>query len=214
MDEKRRTTHIYLHGLGQTSAGWERLIAQSEFAGHSVCPDLIELCRGKQATYQNLYEGFSKACSEFDEPLDLCGLSLGGVLALHYTIEHPKKVNSLVLIAAQYKMPKGLLRIQNILFRFMPKSMFQQAGFGKKEFIRLCKTMMELDLSDSVWKVSCPALVVCGERDAVNKKASVELAGLLENAELQIISDSGHEVNMEAPERLAEVLRIFYMRAQ
>ena len=74
--------------------------------------------------------------------------------------------------------------------------------------------MMELDLSDSVWKVSCPALVVCGERDAVNKKASVELAGLLENAELQIISDSGHEVNMEAPERLAEVLRIFYMRAQ
>jgi hypothetical protein len=70
--------------------------------------------------------------------------------------------------------------------------------------------MMELDFSNSIQKISCPTLIVCGERDAANKKASVELAGVLKNAELQIISDSGHEVNIEAPEKLAEVLRVFY----
>lgn len=132
------------------------------------------------------------------------------MLALNYTIEHPEKVNSLVLIAAQYKMPKGLLKVQNILFQLMPKSMFQQTGFGKKEFIQLCRTMMELDFSNSIQKISCPALIVCGERDSANKKASLELAGLLKNAQLQIISDSGHEVNIEAPERLAEILHVFY----
>lgn len=116
----------------------------------------------------------------------------------------------MVLIAAQYKMPKCMLKIQNILFQFMPKSAFQQTGFGKKEFIRLCKTMMELDFSDSIQKVSCPTLVVCGERDSANKKASMELAGALKNAELQIIPDCGHEVNREAPGKLAEVLRGFY----
>lgn len=205
---------IYIHGLGQTPASWKEVIARLEPAEYSMCPDLTEMCRGTQAAYKNLYERFSKVCSECNEPLDLCGLSLGGVLALHYTMEHSEKVNSLVLIAAQYKMPKGLLKMQNILFQFMPESAFRQTGFGKKEFIRLCKTMMELDFSDSIQKVSCPTLVVCGERDTANKKASMELAGSLKNAELQIIGNCGHEVNREAPERLAEVLRGFYRKMQ
>lgn len=205
---------IYLHGLGQTSVSWGKVIARVEFAENSVCPDLTELCQGKQATYQNLYEGFSRVCSEVDGPVDLCGLSLGGVLALHYTIEHPDRVNSLVLIATQYKMPKGLLRIQNVLFHFMPRAMFQQTGFGEKEFIQLCKTMMELDFSGLIQEVSCPTLIVCGERDPANKKASTELASILENADLQIIRNSGHEVNIEAPERLAQALCAFYERVQ
>lgn len=205
---------IYLHGLGQTPADWENLIAREEFAENSVCPDLTEFCQEKQVTYQNLYEGFSRVCSKVDGPVALCGLSLGGVLALHYTIEHPDQVSSLVLIATQYKMPQRLLRIQNVLFHFMPNSMFQQTGFGKKEFIQLCKTMMELDFSSSIQGISCPTLVVCGERDTANKKASTELASLLKNADLQIIHDSGHEVNMEAPERLAQALCVFYKRVQ
>lgn len=205
---------VFLHGLGQTCANWENVIAQLQLDGSSTCPDLIGICKTEEATYKKLYEGFSRICSEIDEPIDLCGLSLGGVLALNYAIEHPEKVNSLVLIATQYKMPKGLLKLQNILFRFMPKSMFQSTGFGKKEFIRLCKTMMELDFSSSIQKVSCPALVVCGERDSVNKKASEELAGFLKDAELQIVSGSGHEVNIEAPEKLAELLCVFYKRVQ
>lgn len=203
---------IFLHGLGQTPDSWEKTIAQLEFAQGCVCPNLAKLYQGDNITYQNLYEGFSKICDKFDEPLDLCGLSLGGVLALNYTIEHPEKVNSLVLIAAQYKMPKGLLKLQNFLFQFMPKSMFQQTGFGKKEFIRLCKSMMELDFSSSIQNVSCPALILCGQRDSANKKASAELADLLKNAELQILSGSGHEVNMEAPEKLSEALRVFYKK--
>lgn len=145
---------IYLHGLGQTPADWENLIAREEFAENSVCPDLTELCQGKQVTYQN------------------------------------------------------------VLFHFMPNSMFQQTGFGKKEFIQLCKTMMKLDFSSSIQGISCPTLVVCGERDTANKKASTELASLLKNADLQIIRDSGHEVNMEAPERLAQALCVFYKRVQ
>lgn len=47
--------------------------------------------------------------------LNLCGLSLGVVLALNYIIDNPKKVNSLVLIAGQSEMPKALLKLQNIV---------------------------------------------------------------------------------------------------
>lgn len=203
-------TRIFLHGLGQTPASWEKTVAALMPVEHSVCPDLAGMLQGKPASYEGLYGAFAKICDGVDGTVDLCGLSLGGVLALHYTIEHPGKVNSLVLIATPYKMPTGLLKLQNFLFRFMPKAMFRQTGFGKNEFIQLCKTMMKLDFSNSIQNIHCPALVICGEKDSANKKAAIELAGLLEGAQLQVISGAGHEVNKETPEKLAEVLRGFY----
>lgn len=201
---------IFLHGLGQTPASWEKTIAGLNDPERSLCPNLAELLRGKEATYENLYEAFSEVCERVEDKIDLCGLSLGGVLALHYAIDHPEKVNSLALIAVQYKMPVQLLRLQNFLFRFMPKSSFQQIGFGKREFMALCETMMALDFSPSLGKVSCPVLVICGEKDSANQKAALELAGALENGRLEIVPGAGHEVNVEAPEKLAELLRGFW----
>lgn len=203
---------VYVHGLGQTPASWERTCYYLNDNGQSVCPNLAEIVRGREINYQNLYKAFASICNEMDSSINLCGLSLGGVMALNYAIDYPEKVNSLVLIAAQYKMPKKLLQLQNLLFRFMPKSMFQQMGFGKKEFIHLCKTMMELDFSNDLRKISCPVLVVYGEKDDANKKASIELANILQDAELQVVNGSGHEINTDAPETLAKILRIFYER--
>lgn len=201
---------IYLHGLGQTPASWDKTIAGLNDGEGSLCPNLAEMLRGKTASYETLYEAFSETCERVDGKIDLCGLSLGGVLALQYAIGHPEKVNSLVLIAAQYKMPVTLLKLQNILFRFMPKSSFQQTGFEKREFMELCKTMMTLDFRASVREISCPVLVIYGEKDSANKKAALELAGTLKNAQLQVIPGAGHEVNVDTPEKLAEVLRDFY----
>ena len=118
----------------------------------------------------------------------------------------------LVLIATQYKMPKKLLKVQNAIFRFVPKSMFQQMGFGKSDFLKLCNTMMELDFSDSIYKVSCPTLVIYGEKDRANQNASIELANMLIDAELQVFSGAGHEINIEAPDKLVETLRVFFSR--
>ena len=136
--------------------------------------------------------------------------SLGAVLALNYAIDHPDKVKALVLIAAQYKMPKKLLKFQNMLFRFMPNAMFKQFGFKKADVISLCGTMTELDFRDSLCKVSCPALIVCGEKDNANKKASKELASYLSDSHFHELLKAGHEANIESPEELATVLQEFY----
>lgn len=128
------------------------------------------MIRGKKVNYVSLYQAFSNYCNQIEGSIDLCGLSLGGVMALNFAIDHPEKVNSLALIAVQYKMPKKLLQFQNLLFRFMPKSMFEEMGFGKEDFLQLCKSMMELDFSESVKKIACPTMVICGEKDNANKK--------------------------------------------
>ena len=211
-DGEKQMKYLYLHGLGQKPDSWDRVIKETKVSDSSVCLSLAEMLEGKAATYGELYTAFSEECNcnkENDE-IVLCGLSLGAVLALNYAIDHPDKVKALVLIAAQYKMPKKLLKFQNMLFRFMPNAMFKQFEFKKADVISLCGTMAELDFRDSLCKVSCPVLIVCGEKDNANKKSSKELAGYLRNSCYRELLKTGHEVNIEAPEGLAAVLQRFY----
>ena len=181
--------YLYLHGLGQNADSWNKVTSATEVSENSACLDLAEMVKGKVATYSALYSAFSEMCNAENEDIILCGLSLGSVLALNYA---------------------RLLKLQNALFHFMPQSMFQQTGFGKLDFISLCSTMAELDFSDSLNQISCPALVVCGEKDKPNKKASIELADILKCSQFKEIPETGHEVNLESPEKLASLLREFY----
>jgi len=201
---------VFVHGLGQTPSSWEETTSRLKGGEACLCPDLMEFLNGRMADYRILWEGFSGLCDGLDGPVDLCGLSLGGVLALDYAADRPEKVRSLVLIGAQYRMPRGLLRFQNTVFRFLPGALFRGTGLGKEDMIRLCGSMLGLDFSGRLEEIACPVLVLCGERDRANRKASEELAVLLKNAELQMIPGAGHEVNAEAPEALANALKAFY----
>ena len=75
--------------------------------------------------------------------------------------------------------------------------------------ISLCGTMAELDFRDSLCKVSCPVLIICGEKDNANKKSSKERQ-YLNNSCFHELAKTGHEANIEAPKELAIVLQRFY----
>ena len=91
----------------------------------------------------------------------------------------------------------------------MPASLFEDIGFCKSDFIGLSKSMVNLDFSNSLNKISCPALVLCGEKDRVNKKASIQLAKNI-LAKYKEIEHAGHEVNIQEPELLAAAIEEFY----
>ena len=133
--------YLYLHGLGQKPDSWNRVIKETKVSESSVNLSLVGMLEGKSVTYKELYSAFSGECDRENEEIVLCGLSLGAVLALNYAIDHPDKVRALVLIAAQYKMPKKLLKVQNILFHLMPNSAFNKMGFKKADVIKLCGTI-------------------------------------------------------------------------
>lgn len=205
--------NVFVHGLGQTPDSWKPVFSLLDGPGDCVFPDLAAMVSAGEATYARLYRAFTRLCDGLEAPLALCGLSLGGVLSLHYAVEHPERVGSLVLIAPQYKMPKRLLQVQNTLFRLMPRAMFRETGFEKAQFLQLCRSMMELDFSSALSGIACPTLVICGDRDRANRQACKDLARLVKRAELRVVEGAGHELNREAPEKLALLLREFYDRA-
>lgn len=201
---------IFLHGLGQDSSSWDKTISSLTESIHTVCPNYLQILNNKNVTYENLYNAFCEFCQSLSTPLNLCGLSLGGVLALNYAVDHPKKVQSLVLIGAQYKMPINLLKFQNILFRFMPETSFKNMGFKKRDFIQLTNSMTQLNFTNNLKNISCPTLVLCGEKDSANKKASIDLANNISNAKLHLIPNVSHEINVEDSKGLALELNNFY----
>ncbi len=203
--------YIFLHGLGQESSSWDKMLSCMQvWPEEIICPNLQELLGNQKAEYPQLYGAFAGLCEACLEPVHLCGLSLGAVLALNYTIDHPDRVKSLVLIGAQYQMPKRLLKLQNAIFRLLPKRSFQRMGFSKKDIIQLSQSMLALDFSQSMSCISCDTLVIYGEKDTAGKSAAQKAAALIPNAKLQCMADTGHEVNVEAPRQLAEILDDFY----
>lgn len=201
---------LFLHGLGQTAYSWNDTLLAMDRPAEAVCPELFGLLDGADVSYPALYRAFSAYCGQFTEPVGLCGLSLGGVLALQYAIEHPSRVRALALIATPCAAPRLLLQFQTLLFRLMPERAFQDMGLGKADAIRLCRSMAGLDLRPNLKALRCPVLILCGEKDTANRRAARQLGAQLPQASVQLVETAGHEVNRDAPEALGRALAGFF----
>lgn len=212
VSEVKTEHYIFLHGLGQSPESWDRVLSYLTFPANSEthCLDLWALLQCKDSTYANLYQAFAVYCANISGDVHLCGLSLGAILAMEYTLEYPEKVKSIALIGTQYKMPKMMLKIQNIIFSLMSEKSFAKMNMAKSDILILTKSMMNLDFSVHLKEISCPSLILCGEKDNANKKASRHIAEALPNAGFHIVGNAGHEVNAGNPSQLAERLEEFW----
>ena len=201
---------ILIHGSGHKAASWNETISHMENSDDILCPNLVSILEGKEANYTNLYSSFIEYCSKIDGPVHLCGISLGGILALNYALDFPEKTKTLILIGTPYKVPKAAFAFQNMIFRFLPKSVFENMAFDKKDTFALGNSMKSLDFSSRVQNIKCPTLIICGKKDNANMKSAYYLAQNIKNAELKIIENVGHVVNEEAPELLAKILDEYY----
>ena len=205
-------TKIFVHGSGHKATSWEKTISYMTNNEDIVCPNLSSILEGKEASYENLYSSFVKYCNEFDGQIHLCGLSLGGILALNFALDFPQKVKTLGVIGTPDKVPKVAFSFQNIISRFLPKSIFETMAFDKKNTFALGDTMKNLDFSDRVKNIKCPTLILCGKKDSANMKSADYLSQSMRSAELKIIENTGHVVNEENPKALADILNEYYLK--
>ena len=203
--------NILVHGLGQDNYSWDntnKYLRENKI--DVICPNLFEITKNTSKDYKMMYNSFSDFCNNQKEKLNLCGLSLGGILVLDFAKEYPEKVNSIILIGTPYKIPKGLCKLQNIVFHIMPKSTFEKIGCSKKEFITLFNSMSNLNISRELDKIKCSSLVICGAKDNVNMESAKLLNNDIKNSKFKIIENAGHEVNIDNPKELANTIYDFW----
>jgi len=173
-----------------------------------------------------------------DEAIVL-GNGYGGFVALQMAIRHPAIAKKLILadcgaafseagreafrnMAAASKA-KGLSAITDVAMRRLFAPEFQAAHpdlmAGRREaFLKTdpevlqaaCAQLAELDLRPELSKVKMPVLVLVGEHDeATPPPMSHELAALLPNARLKIISGCAHVPQLQAPEAFLDAIGDF-----
>lgn len=200
---------ILIHGSGHRKESWEQTIFYMKSTKDILYPDLSTILNGKEASYSNLYAQFVEYCNKIDGKINLCGLSLGGILALNYVLDFPKKVNSPILIGTPYKVPKVIFRIQNMIFKFLPNSLFESMAFNKKDTFILENSMKNLDFSNDVKNIKCKTLIICGKKDKANIKSAYYLSENIKNSQLKIMNNTGHIVNEENPRELSLIISNF-----
>ena len=202
---------ILIHGSGHQAASWNKVISGMASPEDILCPNLASILEGKEANYENLYASFAKYCNKTDGQIHLCGLSLGGILAVNYALDFPEKVKTLVLIGTPHKIPKVAFGFQYIFFRFLPKSIFETMAFDKKDTFALGNSMKDIDFSSRVSHIQCPTLILCGKKDKANLKSAYYFSENIKNAEFKVIENTGHVVNEENPEALTKILTEYYL---
>lgn len=190
-------------------------------------------------------DGFADAVAEVIGGLPgrraaVCGLSLGGYVALALAARHPRRVAGLVLAdtRAEPDAPEAregrhrsaaLVRAEGsgpFLDEFLPRAVAP----GDPESAATVRAMADAqdpeaiaralealagraDRRPDLPRIDVPALVIVGGEDALTPVASSEaMAAALPDAELTVIQGAGHMSALERPREFTEAVRAFLAR--
>ena len=197
---------IFLHGLGQSADSWKEV--QELLVDYPS--EALELFPSGVATYQEAKECIYQHLSEETEPFVLIGLSLGAALALELSSYDLPNLQALVLSGCPLKLAGNILfYIQLLIFKLLPKRVFEKQGADKSLMVGVSEELKTLDLTSIAGTCPYPTLLICGSKDKPNLSSMKALHRLLTNSQFQIIPDGPHVLNKEKPKEFVEKLRSF-----
>ena len=84
-------------------------------------------------------------------------------------------------------------------------------GLGPEVFLKQCQALLcRRSYGDALRRYAGKTLVLCGAEDALCPPSRhQEIAELLPNARLQILSDVGHISTLEAPDMVTQEMRVW-----
>lgn len=143
------------------------------------------------------------------DQVDLCGLSYGAIVATRLAADFPERVRRLVLIAGLVRPPGALMKLQLWMLKRMPAQRLADSGVSKERLVNTLEIVRNVDLTDALPRITVPTLVLVGAKDKPNHPGARALAAGIPGAELREVPGAGHQVNVENPGELVEILTDF-----
>jgi pimeloyl-ACP methyl ester carboxylesterase len=234
---------VLLHPLGATGEFWGPVV--EELGGDGVLtPDLPGHGAGPVPGQRPSLEEYAASVVGLAAergPVDLVGVSLGGLVAQHVAGRHPELVRRLVLVdtVAVYPEPmrqmwrdraavareRGLEELTGPMaamwftdgFReerddVVSETLRRFVAGDAEGYARTCELLEDADVRPLVGAIHAPTMVVCGDNDTPPFREAAEwLAGQLPGARLEWLSGK-HAVVLERPKELAALLADFLDR--
>lgn len=197
---------IFLHGLGQSAESWKEV--RNLLTDYPS--EAIELFPSGVSSYQKAKERVYQHLAQETEPFVLIGLSLGAALALELSSYDLPNLRALVLSGCPLKLAGNILfYLQLLIFKLLPKRVFEKQGADKTLMIGVSEELKTLDLTDIAGICPYPTLLICGSKDRPNLSSMKALHRLLTDSQFQIIPDGPHVLNKAKPKEFVEKNRSF-----
>ncbi|WP_262984956.1 alpha/beta hydrolase [Sphingomonas daechungensis] len=187
-------------------------------------------------------EDFARAAWAALDALDIdeahvCGLSLGGVVAIAMHAAAPDRCRSLIIADSFAAHPQGQAIYDRSIAASSDMRGLAEARIGalmanQDPTVRgqVIETMSRIDPeayrlgARAVWladqreraaAIRTPTLVICGDEDAITPPAlSEELANLIPGAALDIIAGASHLANLDKPAEFNAAIDAFLARIE
>jgi len=235
-----RTPIVFLHGVGSDKSVWRPQLDHFSAERRAIAfdyPGYGESDPAPDGTGRDDYarQVFAAMRALGVTRAHICGLSLGGVVAIAMSAIEPEACASLILADTFARHPDG----QGIYERSIAAAdsgslrplaearvdvlLAQPADPAVRT--EVIETMAKIDQTaykigaEAVWladqasrahDIRCPALVLCGSADKVTPPAlSTELSRLIPGARMELVEGAGHLSNLEQPQAFNTLVGAF-----
>ena len=237
------TPIVFLHGVGSDKSVWhpqrehfgkERRAIAFDYPGYGDSDPAPE------ATSRDDYAAaILSAMGELAvERAHVCGLSLGGVVAIAMHAQAPDRCASLILADTFAVHPQGRAIYERSLAGSRDLPAMAEARVDallaqpadpqvRREVV---ETMSRIDPAayrvgaEAVWLadqrgraqgIRIPTLILCGDQDLITPvDLSSELANLIPDARMHVIAGAGHLTNLEKPAEFNRIVQDFVQRSE
>jgi pimeloyl-ACP methyl ester carboxylesterase len=224
-------TLVLVHGFGDSAETWSLVLPRLRGEWRILAPDLAGFGRtpippeGMSFSVLTDYLGwFLDAVGA--QNIALAGNSLGGAVAIRYAADHPERVDHLFLLdsaglhgeatiaAVQPKTREEarqtVLNVSGTNYRHLPRFILDDVVRRAQEPARQQYRGSDepTNVLQYLPRIEAPTTIIWGERDGlIPTEHGVRMHEAIEGSELIVLPDTGHVPQLQAPKRVADIIR-------
>ncbi len=222
---------VLLHGLFGALSNFKDLIEHFRQTNKVIVPLLplfeLDLLHTSVGGLQKFVHKFIEARNY--QNIHLLGNSLGGHVALIYTLKHPERLKSLTLTGSSGLFENGMgdsypKRGDKEYIRKKTQLTFYDPAMATEELVNECfeitnnrikvikiialaKSAIRNNLGEELNQIKQPTCLIWGNNDTITPPfVAKEFNKLIPNSELHFIDKCGHAPMMEVPEEFNRIL--------
>ena len=221
---------ILLYGLFGSAENYSSVVSRLKDHYKLIIPDLPVHDLGMNISVSALTDHVHDLLELLQlDKVHLVGNSLGGHIALLYTLQHPEKVKSLTLVGSSGLFENGMgdtypkrgdydyirQRAETTFFhphiasKTMVDEIFETVNNRIKalHILYLAKSTIKFNLKDDLSNIKCNCCIIWGKQDRVTPPhVAKEFNKLIPQSSLHWIDQCGHVPMLETPESFNNIL--------
>ena len=236
-------TLVLTHGLGGSLAAWQDLAPEMSKHYQVLTWDVRGFGESDKPEEEYSPQIFSQDLHGLLEVLSiekvyLLGHSMGGVIAQRFTLDYPRQVDALILVATSSEVGprateawaertrlveeqgmKGLTQFTHRLYapgfgeahpQVVDRRVEELLKNDPKAYIRATRAISKYNYTPELGGISCPTLILQGDKDIVTPPGgSVIMSRHIPGSRLKIYENCGHGIPGEKPEEFRDDLLSF-----